>query len=237
MFETILSTIGTPRNYSDMLRKIFVFNFLGSLGISILVCLASPKVNALVAKPSVSIDALGVTLKIGYLIPPFLFALIARFVKLHDRISDLFGIRRKFDVHEILTPLAEGVSIEITPERQQTLFKERRHLMYRVFYEYASSTSPKIDEHLIQMALDRWTWWWVLVELLVATSIAFVVLLLSGELTSAEWALLALLIGVLASFNMRRTCSKPARWEVEAILADEKRKEKIRTELENALSD
>lgn len=235
--QAILNTIGTPKNYSDMLRKIFVFNLLGSLLLFLVVYWACPTVEGFAGRLAIPITSLGVNIKLGYIVPPLLFALISRFTKLHDRVSDLVGIRRRFDVDHILVPLAEGVGIVVNPPFMKKLREQRVHFMYRVFYEYASSAKPQIDEHLIRMALDRWTWWWVLVELLVAAGLTLVILLVFGAYGTAAWLGLGTLVGLLLTCSICRTCAKPARLEVEAILADQGRRDRIRTELEDALSD
>jgi hypothetical protein len=32
------------------------------------------------------------------------------------------------------------------------------------FYKYASSTKPELDPHTITLALDNWSWYWILLE-------------------------------------------------------------------------
>jgi len=89
---------------------------------------------------------------------------IARSIRLHDRISDVFRIRLRFDVDYLLLPLARDSGANVGALSMAKLRKERGRLMAKTFYKYASSTDPVIDKHLIYQALDWWSWYWVLVE-------------------------------------------------------------------------
>jgi hypothetical protein len=82
---------------------------------------------------------------------------------MHNKISDLFQIRKKFDVSYILIPLSKAVEIPIDENYKNVLKTNRKTLMADVFYKYASSTNPQIDKHLIWIALDKWSWYWAFV--------------------------------------------------------------------------
>ena len=43
--------------------------------------------------------------------------------------------------------------------------------MSKTFYEYASSTAPKIDSHSITLALNEWCWFWIALDTGVLLSI------------------------------------------------------------------
>jgi hypothetical protein len=93
-------------------------------------------------------------------------ALITRVVKLHDFISDVLGIRRRFDCYYILFPLATMVGELLTSTQKAAVISARSDLMRKVFYRYASSRvdAPLVDKHEIEQALDAWSWFWVCVE-------------------------------------------------------------------------
>ncbi len=89
-----------------------------------------------------------------------LVALASHIVQLHDRVSDVLGIRRRFDVNKILVPLAMLVGLKLTPDQIRIVRSKRDSLMREVFYRYASSgaENPLVDKHDIQHALAAWSW-------------------------------------------------------------------------------
>ena len=96
----------------------------------------------------------------------FVVALLTRMFQFHDRISDVLGIRRRFDLKNILIPLAKRVGSDVTEEKELKMAERRDELMHAVFYKYASSRAekPLVDKHDIEHALNAWSWFWVLVE-------------------------------------------------------------------------
>src|SRR5207249_3941140 len=123
------------------------------------------------------------------ILPAFLVALLFRIFKMHDRLSDVFGIRKRFDLDEILAPLSKGAGVPFTKPMRARATSRRDSLMASVFYAYASGTEgkAKIDPHLVTMALDQWSWFWILAEavfVMVATGVA---LLIAGRYKAAMW--------------------------------------------------
>jgi hypothetical protein len=156
-------------------------------------------------------------------------AAFSRIFKLHDRISDIFLIRQRFDVSEILFPLAIGSGASLNIDQIRTFKKERNSLMYKVFYKYASSTPGKavIDSHYITMALDQWCWYWIVLEV---TFLGFV--LAATFLITGRYFLAAIFFaGVLGTVGVlqfiRNLCSDYTLQEVEAILEKSNRKVQI----------
>lgn len=49
--------------------------------------------------------------------------------------------------------------------------------MLQVFYKYASALKPEIDGQLVRTALDKWTWFWILLESVTISFLAFIILL------------------------------------------------------------
>ena len=103
-----------------------------------------------------------------------LVALFTRAVKLHDLVSDVLGIRRRFDCNYILFPLAALVGENLSSRQKEAATAARSNLMRQVFYRYASSRadSPLVDKHEIEYALDQWSWFWVCVEAIVLCVLA-----------------------------------------------------------------
>lgn len=153
----------------------------------------------------------------------FAVAVLTHSFKLHDRISDVFGIRRRFDRNCILVPLARRVGCLITKDDEIEIGKQRHKLMRAVFYKYASSRAekPLVDKHDIEHALNAWSWFWVWVEGIVY----FVV----GAIT-AQWfgstdilrifAIISVVLLSLAILQRARLC-RYARPQIDSIAADE----------------
>lgn len=154
-----LNPFTTVGNYSAMLNKIAAWTFFVSLGAIWLVRSRLPCVNAVLGTMSFQIPVAGVDLPLGTLAPAFGIALISRVTKLHDRLSDLLGIRRRFDRQEILLPLASACGTTLSSDQLLRIDEKRSDLMGRVFYAYAStdSSKSKVDSHYVTMALDQWS--------------------------------------------------------------------------------
>ena len=165
----------------------------------------------------------------AYIVLAFLIAWIARVSKLHDRISDCFGIRERFDLHEILIPLANGVGVLVDLDKRKRVLAVRNDLMRRVFYKYASSTNPVIDQHLIWTALDKWSWFWICIELTAVTLLAYVILLAIGAFKIAAWVGLVVIAGILLATQINRSCARVAHAQIRDILDDPTRVQQIAT--------
>lgn len=218
-----MNPFSQPKNYDEMLFKIMVHTFAVSLSCVALVSHYWPSLwNFL--HPSwltFDIDALGLhRIPPAYIIVAFLISWLARVGKLHDRVSDLFGIRRRFDLHEILVPMAGGSGVPIDLDKQIRILKKRDEVMRRVFYSFASSTNPGIDQHLILTALDRWSWFWICIEATVICLAGFLVLLVVGVDHVAARLGLAVIVCILVSTQINRACASAAHAEIRAILDD-----------------
>src|SRR5690606_15472439 len=123
---------------------------------------------------------------------------------LHDRISDIFFIRRNFDVKHILLPTARNVGVNIDKEIINKIIKERRPLMNQVFYRYASSRNePVVDKHLIEKALDTWSWFWVFLEASIIALISSTLFLIFNEIEMFWYSILSFVMWILL-FNFYR---------------------------------
>lgn len=229
-----MSLFSEPKNYSEMLTRIMIFTFFISLVLVAVVAHDLPSVWRPL-HPSwltFSIEALGLKdVPPAYVIVAFLISFVARITKLHDRVSDVFGIRERFDLHEILTPLAGGVGIPIDLARIEKFTERRRQIMGDVFYKYASSTNPVIDQHLIWTALEKWSWFWVCIEGTAIGVLAFLVLLATGMFREAAFLGAVTLVGTLAATQTNRACASIAHTEVREILKDEQRRKDIEATL------
>jgi len=221
-----MNPFAQPKNYNEMLTKITIFTFSISL---ILVAVVAHNVPLLwrFLHPTwltFTVEPLGLkNVPTAYVIVAFLISFVARVSKLHDRVSDLFGIRQRFDLHEILTPLAGGVGIPVDLATIGKLADRRNEIMADIFYRYASSTKPVIDEHLIWAALDKWSWFWICIEGTTIGMIAFILLFSAGAFRSATCIGAVIFAGTLVATQINRACASVAHSEVREILLDAQR--------------
>jgi len=221
-----MNPFAEPKNYNEMLTKIMAFTFVISLALVAVVAHNWPKLwNCL--HPSwltFSIEVLGLkNVPTAYLVVAFLISLIARISKLHDKISDLFGIRERFDLNEILIPLAGGTGVAVDLAKRKRLIESRGQIMGQVFYKYASSTNPVIDAHLIWTALDKWSWFWICIEGTTVSVVASIMLLSVHAFLSAACLEALIVVCTLAATQVNRACASAAHNEVREILADAQR--------------
>ncbi|MEY9420544.1 SAM-dependent methyltransferase [Bradyrhizobium japonicum] len=87
-----------------------------------------------------------------------LVLIFSRVTRFHDRISDIFKIRARFDRANILLPLAVMSGAQMSARQVANLKRERHPLVRATFYKYASSRSehPLVDKHDIESALEAW---------------------------------------------------------------------------------
>jgi len=222
--------IGQPDDYSDVLNRTFLFNWATGIVCTFYLAKISPFMsNAFNALP-IKMDALGLKdQNVLYLLCPLLIAIVFRFFKLHDRLSDVLYIRHEFDLEVILRPLLRGVGYLVPLELSK---QERSELMYNVFYKYASFHDGKIDQQLIRTALDNWGWLWVTVESCVLFFVTAMCFLFTGHAFHSLVSLAAAFACVILYKYQYRCCTRSASAEVTAILADPARREDIRRTVE-----
>ena len=217
-------------DYATMLNKIAISTFSVAVSSVIVLRWQFQSLDSFLSNLNTMVPvAGGINFPVGTLLPAFLVALLSRIFKCHDRISDLFGIRQRFDVGEILLPLAVGSGSSLTVDGIRNVKKQRESLMNKVFYKYASSTKEKstIDHHYITMALDQWCWYWIVLE---ATSIVFLLgatFFVASRYLSAALSLAGVLLAIGILQIIRQQCAIYALQEVEAILEDRQRAQSV----------
>jgi len=217
-------------DYSAMIAKIAISTFVAALFSVVLLRLQFAALDELLSPLSISISlTYGITLPLGTVLPALIVALASRVFKLHDRISDLFHIRKRFDVGEILFPLAIGSGANLTGDQIRRIKNERRSLMYKVFYKYASGTKEKavIDSHYITMALDQWCWYWIVLEMTVLAFLLGAVFFSTTRYFLAAVFFAGVLLALVILLLIRNECAKYAMQEVEAILEQAERKHEV----------
>lgn len=165
----------------------------------------------------------GVEFGLATVLSAFAFAAVAYVAKLHDRVSDLFRIRARFDVDEILKPSALATGTELSPPQIQKLRTKRLELMWPVFYKFASSGRPVIDPHYITMALTQWSWYWVVIELNVVVALVCIGLFLASQFLWLSMALAWLVLSFWLLQLIRNDCTTYALQQIELIVSDPQR--------------
>ena len=225
-----MNFLGQPESYSDMLQRIFVATLSVGLLCTFWISSVSPAfkhfLNSWNTETSIGlIDGL----KAWYLLIPLTVALFSRIILLHDKISDLFKIRRRFDINHIIKPIAAQVGFE---EKNIDWYIENRDtLMRNIFYKYASFIDPKIDTQLVRTAADRWGWFWCMIEpttILFLTSIIFLLLQNKGYFFLSLGLMVMMLIFAAATWPLLIKGTRP---QLEEILSNPKWKKDILNKL------
>jgi hypothetical protein len=176
-------------------------------------------------------------LPFGTILPAIVIGVLCRIIKLHDRLSDVFAIRKRFDISEILIPICGHCDKKMTSDRLDALSRDRHKWVRLLFYEYASSFKDKaiIDENLIRQALDWWTWAWVALESSAIFLVACIIAYWSTQYKTAfQMLTVANCLFITSSLLRTYGCRSTARAEVNAIMDNEKAASEIRKKL-NAL--
>ena len=182
--KLVLPFLSVPKNYSQILKKLASFAFYEVYLIT-LMRRANPNIERFFS----GIETWGPIGKVTDIIPghqvlnltgiaiAFAIALLTHMFQLHDRISDLLGIRRRFDLKSILIPLALLVGVDVSKDKEAKIWGKRDALMRSVFYKYASSRDdkPLVDKHDIEQALNAWSWFWVFVEAIIYFTIGMII--------------------------------------------------------------
>ncbi|GEM_PF-2516007 len=165
----------------------------------------------------------------------FAIALLSRVFTLHNQISNLFRIRKNFDLEKILKPLVRGLGLNSSSNDWRPIEENRHPLMIQIFYPYAGLRKPVIDEQLVRGAMDRWGWFWCLIE---GMSVAFLTALTAILLGDLVTGLQILIVGLLLAFPTMYFLNEVEGYadkQVDAILDDHVRESEIRMQVRRFL--
>jgi len=219
----------TPTNYALVLQKLAGFAFWETYIITVFLRDIPPIGAAF--RSAESYGSLGIiigalpysnALNISGLAIALVVALLTRAVKLHDIISGVVGIRKRFDQKHILFPLATLVGQDLTAFQRKAVIAKRHDLMRDVFYRYASSRAdtPLVDKHEIEQALDLWSWFWVCIEAVVFFTMAGIIAhLFHAHTLGVRFLIVDAIFMSLAVMQYPRL-GKYAKVEITAIAAD-----------------
>jgi len=225
-----------PKTYSEMLNKIGICAFAVALICTIIAGHSSAEIDRALHFAKDAKVNLGVVqldgLPLGYVLIPAVIAFISRFLKLHDRLSDLFGIRSAYDVEYILAPLAKGVGANVDSTLRRKLTVNRDSLMYDIFYPYAGYAKPQIDENIVLQTLDSLTWFWILVEATFLVISTVIVLFLAKRPVVSVTLICVSTVLFFVSYALYRVCVLNTAAEVREILKDPARVQVIRGKID-----
>jgi len=216
---------GTISSYKEMLAKIAIFTFVSTVAALGLLSYQIPEVSSFFRQWPVKIPVEGLELPLIILVSGLVVATVARIIKLHDRISDILGLRRRFDVAHILSPMASSVGVTVN---ESVLKARRREIMRKVFYRYASSGQPVIDAHYVTMAMDQWSWFWVLIESIPIWIVVGVVLAVYERFIAAGLVVAGLVAAAIILAWSWGMSAKYAKQQVDEILSDGQRYQEVK---------
>jgi hypothetical protein len=171
--KLLVSGVLTPTTYAELLKKLAAFLFCETWLVTFLLR-GNPSIdNAFHAVEGYGQLGLALATVPAYDKLNLTGAAIALLAggcsyafQLHDRLSDVFKIRHRFDRSCILLPLALLAGVKLSAMQLNAVDANRDTLMHKVFYRFASSRSdkPLVDRHDIEHALAAWSWFWILLE-------------------------------------------------------------------------
>jgi hypothetical protein len=229
VIKLVIPIFSTPRNYAEILKKLASFAFYETYLITLLLR-ANPRFDGFFT----SIESWGPIGKVIGTIPhhdalnlsgvviALVVAVLTHTFQFHDRISDILGIRRRFDIKNILIPLAQRVDSVVTLDKEAKIAQCRDELMHAVFYKYASSRAdnPLVDRHDIEHALNAWSWFWVFVEAVFYFGMGAIVALWLGSRKLALIFTIVWIAFLLLAFTQRTRLNGYARPQIETIAGD-----------------
>lgn len=224
-----------PSNYNEMLNKIGIFTFLEAVVLAWLVAHFVLPVSAPMAALKLPVKVWSIEIPLLYVGPGILIALFARIIRLHDKISCVFRVRRTFDIYRVLIPLAGAVGCVVSPAQRKMLQDNRKRAMQKTFYAYASFEDPKISKALVLSAIDIWTWYWILAELLFLLVLAAGVFLSVGAYGPAAYILLMISALIILFCSVFAVCGAKADHQIDEIVSDQGRAEVLKQEFRSLL--
>jgi hypothetical protein len=227
--KLLLPFFSTPKNYGQVVTKLAGFAGYETYFIT-LSLRANPRFDAFFT----GIESWGPIGKVVDIIPnhevlnlsgvviAVIVALLTHMFQFHDRISDVLGIRRRFDHKNILIPLAKRVGSVVTKDKEAKIVQRRDELMRLVFYKYASSraNNPLVDKHDIEHALNAWCWFWVCVEAIFYVGVGAIIAWWLGSRNLALTFTIVSIALLVIAFAQRARLGRYARPQIDSIAAD-----------------
>lgn len=230
LINIALPFLSTPTNYREMLSKLAGFAMYETWILSVILRINSQHIDDFFKKiefhSSISELLKAIphydVINVPGIVIAILVAILTSAFQFHNRISDVVGIRRYFDVKYILLPLSELVGSTVTDEKAKRIAAQRDQLMHNVFYKYASSRDdkPLVDKHDIEQALGAWYWFWLFLEAIFYVGFSAIIAWSANSHNLAiVFAAVVVLLVVLAYVQWLRL-PRYAKIEIETIARD-----------------
>jgi hypothetical protein len=124
------------------------------------------------------------------------------------------------------------------PVTYEQLVERRHDIMRQAFYGYVSGSQSVVDQHLVEQALDAWSWFWVGVEATFIFMVAGLGLVASGVFATGLQTLGgAMIFAAIGLPAMRNQCRRYAIAQVRAIVGDPVRAAAVRAAFANSKTD
>ena len=109
------------------------------------------------------------------------------------------------------------------------LREKRNELMSQIFYKYASSSPSKsvIDTHYVTMALDNWSWFWIVQEAAIIALFTSIIFLFTGMIGNALIGAVVILLCLFLLFYIWKGCINYARQEIDQIFDQPNTKDEV----------
>lgn len=227
---------GIPHNYMEMVEKISKCVYTTSLFLLFMLSYINKEFGEFLNKISfgAEINLGGVSFCMALFYLPLLIGISEHIFQVHDKISNVLGIRKAYDKNVIAYNIIERLGLKKPSYDFDS--KKVDKILTVAFYKYASSTRPEIDSHLILLTLNGWCWFWVILDLaalLFAVGSIFLCLQWSiVNLISLELAIVSLILMLCLILKQIIPLTKQ---ELSEIFSDIKRIETIRNDVVDAL--
>jgi hypothetical protein len=224
LIKLIVPFFSTPQNYAEVLTKLASFAGWETYFITLLLR-SNPRFDDFFT----GIESWGPIGKALDIIPHYkavnisgvviaiIVAVLTHMFQFHDRISDVLGIRRRFDRRSILIPLAKRVGSVVTEDKEAKIAQRRDELMHSVFYKYASSraSNPLVDKHDIEHALNAWCSFWIFVEAIFYVGVGAIIAWWLGSHDLARTFVVVSIALLVIAFAQRARLGRYARSQID----------------------
>lgn len=228
------------KNYPEMLAKLGFFFFLGTAFCFFLMRYYVPPIasafDTLADRFPENLKLWGLSLSDAIpLVIATVLAWLAHGIRWHDRLSDWFRIRQRFDMYQIVIPTALLVGANVDSARYERIMGSRDHLMKQIFYQFASSGEGDeriVSNHTLREALTTWSWYWVLLEAVSVFIPTAIVLAIYGAYSAAFALALGSIIAIILMQYYYGETIRYAISQVFDIVDDKIRSDQIRARFE-----
>lgn len=223
-------------SYKDVLRKIsiFCFIFVWLVVLWVRSCDTTIDIAMRQFEDKVSLGGIynvlrekGDDINLTGIVLGITYAIISHMLTIHDKISNIFCVRKRFDIHIILIPLALLCGSNLKIRQINALPANRHSLMRSVFYRYTVDRSV-VNEHDVRHALTAWSWVWLCIECTFVLIITGLVLVLSGHVSCSAGMFALSLLFIIMIPILTNKCDHYAKSELEQIAENQQARSDVK---------